>query len=167
MRVLDHWRRELQRGWGKADPMPHASLMRRNLIERQFRLLEIDCMAGFRAGLWLQWTILKRSKHPWFAGFTKGVTGLAGERVERGASAVSNEMREWSKRKAVAHLCLASGNALGQWLSERDLRGFGMSGAILEPTWVGEAISESESWARAIPGQIEVARTFRFHRDTF
>lgn len=147
--------------------MPDVTLMRRNRIERQFRKLEADCLSAFRAGAWLQSAILKESEHPWFANFKGGVTALASRRVEAGASAVSNEMREWSKRKGVAHLCLASGNALGEWLTERELHGFGLPGAILEPAWVNGAIMQSEKWARTIPGQVDHADTLRFHRDTF
>ena len=167
MKILDHWRRELQRGWGRPDPVPGASLMRRNLIERQFRRLEWQCLGGFRAGQWFQTAILQRAPHPWFDAFTDGVTRLATARVDGGASAISNEMRAWSNRKPVAHLCLSSGNALGRWLYHRELHGFGLSGALLHPTWVSEAIDMSEQWARDMPGQIDVRKAVRFHRDTF
>lgn len=167
MKILDHWRRELQRGWNKPDPLAGQPLMKRNRIELQFRRLEADCEAGFRAGLWLQWTILKTAPHPWFDDFKRGVSALASKRYDQYGVSPSNQLRDWSKRKPVAHLCLASGNAIGRSLAGRDLRGFGLSDAILNSTWVAEAILEAENWARTIPGQISLEESIRFHRDTF
>ena len=173
MKVLDHWRRELLRSWGRGDPMPDAYLMRRNRIETQFKRLEVEVLRGIRAGLWLQWKILDQSPIPLFAGIKMPTRELARRRSAARHSRPenekpANEIRDiWRKGKPVSHLALATGNALGGWLADRDLRGFGLSGAILQPTWVPDAIEQSEAWFHSASRFIEPAQFRRFHRDTF
>ena len=164
MKVLDHWRRELQREWGKPDPVPNDVLMKRNRIIPQFIRLEAECLTAFRAGQWLQAHFLKTTPHKWFNAFDRGVTALAADRV--GMDDRGNEIaRVWSKRKAVAPMCLAAGNALGRHHQERGWVGFGLTGSILQPQWVQEAIEQSEQWQHTVSRLAAPWPTIRFHRD--
>jgi hypothetical protein len=165
VKVLNHWYHANQKKLGRPIPPLPFDLMKPNRIETQFIKLQADCLIALEAGQWFNVTILRNCPHPWFESYKQSVTRLSHNRAEHRQTDKSNELRDvWIKRKPVLHLCLSAGNALGRWLQERDLFGFGLAGAMIEPTWVDEAVEWSEKWARSIPNQIEFENTIRFHR---
>jgi hypothetical protein len=137
-------------------------------IGRSFQKLEADCIMALRAGIWAQAAVLKATPHHWFENFTTGIRALGEARaVERGSSA-GNEIRDvWSKRKSVAHLCLAATNALAAHHQKRNWIGFGLRGAMLEPDWVSEAIEHSHEWSRSLAKLPNASPTIHFYRDNF
>jgi hypothetical protein len=170
VKILNHWYWELQRDRGKQIPDLPFALSKRNRIELQFRRLEADCLTGMRAGVWLQWKVLENSQHPWFTDAGTSTRELARRRAETKGTNTdpANEIRDiWQKRKPVLHLALSAGDALGRWLTERDLYGFGLSGAVLDPSWVPDAIERSEKWCRSASQFFPAENFYHFHRDTF
>ena len=172
--LLQHWYWRLFQIRGREVPELPFDLRARKRIEAQFKRLEIDCIAGFRAGMWLQWKILDHSECSWFANFSMSTRELSRRRAAAKHPAreeyrnPDNEIRDiWSRRKPIAHLALSAGNAIASWLAKRDLQGFGLSGAMLQPDWVAEAIEKSEDWFRPASRFIEPSQFVRFHRDTF
>ena len=169
VKVLNHW---YWLNWRKAGrPLPEAfdlALEKPGRIEGPFRKLEADCLAAFRAGAWAQSALLKAAPHHWFDSFDTGIRKLGERRANARGTAAGNEIRDiWSKRKAVAHMCLASANAVGGLHHERGWVGFGLSGTMLNPVWVAEAIEQSEVWARSLRRLPNPTPLVRFHRDSF
>lgn len=166
--LLCNWYWARQKFLGHPLPDLPFALKKPSRLESQLRRLEATCLVGFRAGIWLNWKILSASPSPWFSNIHMSTRKLASRRASTKGTESHNEIRDvWSKRKPVAHMALAAANAIGGWLKENDLYEFGLSGAILHPEWVSEAIEMSEEWRRSASRFIDPATFHRFHRDSF
>lgn len=164
IKVLNHWYWANHRKAGGEMPKITFPLEKPGRLVGPMLRLQEDCLTAFRAGAWLQFALLKEAPHHWFNSCDVGVTALATDRV--GMENRGNEItRVWSRRKPVLHLCLAAGNALGRHHRERGWNGFGLTGAMLQPSWVNEAIEQSEDWARTILRLSKPWPTIRFYRD--
>ncbi|MFN3846417.1 MAG: hypothetical protein ACK4RZ_11455 [Paracoccaceae bacterium] len=166
MKVLNHWYWIRHRKLGNSLPDECFNLMMPKRMEGQFlRIQDKDCRDAFRAAAWAQHAILKASP-PMFGRklSDRGIRSLAAAGVDD-EEQVGNEISKiWSKRKPVAHMCLAAGNAIGRHHRERGWCGFGLSGSLLQPTWVTEAIEQSEEWARSFRHLPNPANYFHFRR---
>jgi hypothetical protein len=163
VKALNHWYWTYHRKAGRDLPAMPFALEKPGRLQGPMLRLQAECLTAFRAGVWLQWTIFKDAPGPRLGGARHGVTSLAALRV--GMDDRGNEIAKvWSKRKPVAHMCLAAGNAIGRHHRERRWRGFGLAGAMLQPSWVGEAIEQSEEWAHTVSRLPSAWPTFRFHR---
>jgi hypothetical protein len=142
--------------------------MKRSRIEAQFRRFESVCLNGLRAGIWFNWKLVTHAPGPWFEQFDRSIRQLASRRASARKTEVSNEIRDiWSKRKPVAHLALSAANAIGRLHQTNNWAGFGLAGTLLAPTWVSEAINQSEEWFRSGSTVMEPSQFYHFRRDTF
>lgn len=156
IKVLNHWYWIAHRKRGGILPDMPFSLEKPGRLEPSFLKLEADCLMAFRAGSWAQSAILKNTPAPWFKSFSVGIRARAA--VHAGEDSAGNAIRDiWSRRRPVAHMCLAAGNAIGRLHREQGWIGFGLAGTMRDTSWVQEAIQQAPQWSRTLaqmPGAV-------------
>lgn len=172
--LLNHW--FLARRRHRGDPLPDLpfTLKKPNRIEVQVAKFRIDVIRGFRAATWFeQRTMSGPRRPPILQDFNATVRSLASRQLPSERRDIENEgnvIRDiWSMRKPVAHLAAAAMTAIAKLHERHDINGLDIEMTVFDPTWVQEAIVESENRARGafLTGAFQEADLYRFHRDSF
>ena len=157
----------------RREPVPDLpfDLKKPNRLGPQLETFRQRTLTAFRAGMWFETKTMSGPNRPAiFSGFDVSTRHLAYKRAGLRDTAPANEIRDvWSRRKSVAHLAAGAGNAIAQVHAARGVPGFDLEMTLFDPVWVEEAISQSESRARAasLLGAFDLSKLHHFHRDTF
>lgn len=163
------WARRRHRG----EPIPDLpfDLKKPSRLAPQLENFRQRVCSGFRAGQWFELKTLSGPNRPaMFSNFAATTRSLAARRAGVRGTAAANEIRDvWSRRKPVAHMAIAAANNIAAEHTARNVGGFDLEPTLFNPVWVGDAILEAESRASGAmaTGAFDIARLYRFHRDTF
>lgn len=169
-----YWARRKHRGDTVLD-LPF-DLKKPNRLEQQLETFRHRVLRGFRAGSWFQLRVLSApNQSTWFADFDVSIRSLARRQLppsRRGgeSEAEGNPIRDiWSRRKPIAHMAIAAGDAIAEIHLQREVPGFDLEMTLFDPVWLVAALEAAESRAHgaSLVGAFDLSQMHRFYRDTF